>query len=186
MKRIVVIIFTFMMVSIGVVFAIQYMFHGDLFGGKGLFQGIGNVLDVTTNFKDNSIPQMEEVVPPKFTPLVRYVGGAQEVDSVLQFKSLFEVTTDEGTKNGSEEDGFSIFISAIKTKENVSVLEFYSAEQIENMEEIPAPFIYDKATDSLYLYKSGSYTVSLKVYDDNGSVAEYRFVLPVEVKQEGE
>lgn len=182
MKRIVVIIFSFVIVSISVIFAIEYMFHGNLFGGEGLFQGIGNVLNATTDIKDDSIPQMEGNVLQKDTPVVEYVGDSYEVDSVLQFKSLFEVTLDTGTQNGSEESGFSIYLSDIKTKDKVSVLEFCSADQIEEMEEIPAPFIYDKETDSLYLYKSGSYLVYFKIYDDSGSVTEYVFTLPVEMK----
>lgn len=181
MKRVIVIILTFVIAGIGVIFSIHYLFHGNIAGGEGLFEGTGKILSATVEPENTVIPTLTNSSNNATVPLVEYKGQTQTMGSSATFKSLFEVTTETGTKNGNVEDDFTIYLSDIRTTNDVSVIEFHTTEEIEAIEEIPAAFLYDIQTDTLYFCKSGVYTVLLKIYGSNGTQAEYEFSLPVEV-----
>lgn len=182
MKNIVKILFAFVITGIAVIFAIGYMFDGSIAGGNGLFQGIGNILSVSTSNRTNTLPELQENMTIKAAPEVVYIGAARQVGESVQFKSMFTVKTENGEKNGTVEDDFAIYLSDIRSRADVSVIEFLTTEQIEALEEIPSAFIYDEETDTLYCFKSGVYTVYIKVYGSNGTQEEYEFLLPVEVQ----
>mgnify|MGYP003301527749 FL=1 len=56
-----------------------------------------------------------------------------------------------------------------------------STDDLANMEELPSAFVYDKELDMLYVFGSGTYTVSVKIYFDVGGMETYEFKLPVEL-----
>ena len=59
-------------------------------------------------------------------------------------------------------------------------MEVMSANDIAQLEEVPAPFVYDKENDLLYIFASGTYHVIVKIYTDSGASQSYEFQLPVE------
>ena len=115
-------------------------------------------------------------------PVIQYASGAREVGEVLTFKNLLKVQLSNGTEvSGSTENGFAIYLVDIRNAEGNSEMLVMNEQEIEDMEEIPASFLYDKENDQLHLHKSGTYTVILKIYGSSGAFAEYEFKLPVEV-----
>ena len=82
--------------------------------------------------------------------------------------------------NGSVEEDFAIYLMDIRNMDGNSVLEVLSSAEIEDMEEIPATFIYDREQDILHIFGSGIYVVYVKVYGSSGGQVVYEFKLPVE------
>lgn len=166
-----------------VMFAIYFLYTGNVGNGHGLFAGIGNLLEgaVTGGDTDPALPDAGAVTGTD-APLLKYSASTQEIDSSIRFKSLFTVITENGEKNGTTEDDFAIYLSDVRNSADVSVVEFLTSEEMDELEEIPAPFIYDEESDMLYCYKSGVFTVLVKVYGANGAQAVYEFLLPVEAQ----
>ena len=116
-----------------------------------------------------------------YVPVVIYKAGAQMEGSCISWKTQFQVTKEDGsTVRGDAEDGFAIRLLDIKNQNGESVLMRMSADEIAGIEEIPAPFVYEENQDILYCFFSGVYTVSMKVYTENGGQETYEFQLPVE------
>jgi len=182
MKKVINVLFALLLMGIVVIFSIEYIFNGTIAGGNGIFQGIGNILNATTTDETYTLPSLNSSASTKTPPIIKYVSSSHEVNSSIRFKSLFTVITENGEKNGTVEDDFTIYLSDIRNGAGVSVVEHLTTEQIEALEEIPAPFLYDTQTDTLHCHQSGVYVVSVKIYGSNGTLAEYEFQLPVEVR----
>lgn len=166
-----------------VFFAIYTFFSANLNNGQGMLEAGGNLYApmletdelINDGFSFVGDSSREEV------PVITYISGVQKVGTNFIFKSLLNVIKTDGTVvNGTTEDGFALYLIDIQTKEGKSVLQTLSATDIENLEEIPSAFIYDKAADRLYLYSSGLYTVYVKIYSESGGQETYEFKLPVE------
>lgn len=166
-----------------VFFAIYTLFSANLNNGRGVFEAGGNLYapmlgtdalknDDFSYIGDSSIEDI---------PVIIYASGVQKVGTNIIFKDLLNVIKTDGTiVNGTTEDGFALYLLDIQTQEGKSVLQTLSTTDIENLEEISSAFIYDKATDRLYLYSSGVYTVYVKIYGESGGQETYEFQLPVE------
>lgn len=166
-----------------VLFVINVFFTDTIYKGRGIFEGGGTLFapmlestevtnDGLTYIADNG---------NGYVPSVSYNSGAKKVFDCVTFKELLLIHNEDGsTTAGNVEDTFAIYLKDIRNKDGNSVLEMFSAEDIANMEEIPAAFVYDKENDLLYIYGSGVYTVHIKIFSDGGGMEEYVFQLPVE------
>ncbi len=154
-------------------FVAYVFFSANYNGGEGVFENVGNVYvpviedEELQNIGLNDIGK--EANP--FVPEIQYNSGVKQVGDCIKFKELFEVKT---------EGDFALYLVDIKRSGN-SVLEFLSSEELENLEEIPSSFVYDKEQDLLYIFGSGIYTVEIKVYGSSGALEKYEFNLPVEI-----
>lgn len=165
-------------------FVVYMFFSAELNGGNGVFEGTGNVYVsmIGTDEVTNNGLNYAGNTADSYVPSIKYNSGAKAVGDCLSFKSLFDVQKEDGTiANGSTEDTFALYLMDIKNQTGNSVLEILSSEEIAQMEEIPAPFVYDKEQDLLYLHGSGVYTVYIKIYGSGGGMEIYEFQLPVEI-----
>ena len=164
-------------------FVIWMFFSEGLHGKENVFWATGEVVAPLLHggeMKSDGIAYMENNVSG-YVPVITYTGGIQEVGKYISIKSLLDVTLEDGTTvNGSVEDGFTIYLEDIKNSAGNSTLMYLTAEDIANMEEIPASFVYEKEEDILHCFASGIYTVYLKIYGSNGGVESYVFQMPVE------
>ena len=169
--------------SLCLLFLLQIFFGEGIEGERDIFTAVAHVYEPMMEdetWQCNGLSYIENEVSDE-VPEVIYAAGAQQAGTNLVFKSTLNVRKADGTVvSGTREDDFSICLLDIKTIEGESVLEILSTSQIENLGEIPAPFIYDKATDRLYLYSGGVYLVQVKIYGSGGGQAVYEFWLPVE------
>lgn len=173
-------IFAILVIVPFVIFSVYLLFGKNQDGNYQMFDTIGNTLE---SAKVSDAPNAEISLSQSAAPIITYNQGAQEVDTMVEFKSMFTVTTENGTKNGAVEDDFALYLSDIRSVADLSVVEFLNTEQIEALEEIPAAFLYDKEKDILYFHQSGIFIIIVNVYSTDGSMAQYEFVLPVEVKE---
>lgn len=164
-------------------FVIYVFFSVEFNGGEGVFEATGNIyapMIGTDEVKNDGLDYVSGSVTGG-VPVVKYISGAKQAGTNFVFKDVLEVHKAGGSiVSATTEDDFAIYLADIKTQSGESVLQFLSKEEIENLEEIPAAFIYDKETDLLYLYSSGIYTVEVKIYGNNGGQEVYEFKLPVE------
>lgn len=167
-----------------VIFALYIYYSASINGKEGLFKGTGAYVEAimdTEMENDNDIECTEDTEEENDVPLLNYMYGTQTVGTSVKFKSLFTVTTKNGEKPGDVEDDFTLYLSDITDVSDNSVVEVLSTEMIENLEEIPAAFIYDKEQDILYFHKSGAFKVYVNVYNEKGYKTAYEFMIPVEV-----
>ena len=163
-------------------FVVYVFFSADYNGGKGVFENAGNVyapMIEDDELKYDGLTYIGDEVN-SYVPEVKYNAGAKQVGDCIRFKELFLVKREDGSwVAGNTEDDYALYLIDI-TRTGNSVLEYMSYEEIENMEEIPAAFVYDKENDLLYIYGSGIYTVKIKVYGNSGASKVFEFQLPVE------
>ena len=154
-------------------FVIYVFFSANYNGGKGVFENTGNIyapMIEDDELKYDGLNYIGEEVN-RYVPEIKYNSGVKQVGDIVTFKELFLV---------NKEDEFALYLIDI-TQSGNSVLEFLSSEELEDMEEIPAPFVYDKEHDLLYIFGSGTYKVKIKIYGSSGAIEEYEFNLPVEI-----
>lgn len=167
-----------------VLFVIYVFFSAGEDGNEGVFENVGEIyapMIGSNALKDESLQYLESNTDAHI-PVLKYNSGAKSVGDCIRFRSLFLVEMQDGNLvSGEEEDGFALYLEDIKNKSGNSVLERLSSEEINELEEIPAPFIYDKEKDLLYVYSSGVYLVQVKVYGAAGGMQVYEFNLPVEI-----
>jgi len=173
-------VFAILIIVPFVLFAVHFLYGKNESGNYQVFDVIGNILE-SADISD--ITDIEITIDHSRAPIIEYCEGAHQVNSMTEFKGMFTVTTENGTKNGKLEDDFALYLSDIRSASNLSVMEVLTTEQIEALEEIPAAFIYDQEKDILYFHQSGVFTVLLNVYGADGNMAQYEFLLPVEVKE---
>ncbi|MBQ8519467.1 MAG: hypothetical protein IJ455_07710 [Agathobacter sp.] len=165
-------------------FVIWMFFSDGLRGKKSVFEGAGEIFAPafdTGVVKNNALSYVGDSVSG-YVPVIAYTGGTQTAGTYITLKSMFDVILEDGTiVKGSTEDGFAIYLMDIKNTADNSVLLFWTAEDIAEMEEIPAAFVYEKEQDILYCFKSGIYTVYVKIYGTDGGEETYVFSLPVEI-----
>ncbi|MBQ2901137.1 MAG: hypothetical protein IJE49_04760 [Agathobacter sp.] len=164
-------------------FAIWMFFSTGLRGKDNVFEGAGEVFSPvldTGNLKNEGLSYVEGAVSD-YVPVMTYTGGTQNAGSYIAMKSLFDVTMEDGSVvNGSEESGFTIYLTDIQNQAGDSVLMFLNADDIASMEEILVPFVYEKEQDILCCFQGGIYTVYVKICGTNGGEHTYVFQLPVE------
>lgn len=169
--------------SLCLLFLLQFLFGERTEDARDIFTAGARIYDFMLEdeaLQCNGLSYIEKEVSDE-VPEVIYTAGAQRAGTNLVFKSILYVKKADGTVvSGMTEDDFAIYLLDIKTIEGESVLETLSTSEIENLGEIPAPFIYDKATDCLYLYSGGVYLVQVKIYGSGGGQTVYEFRLPVE------
>lgn len=165
-----------------VVFCIGYLLSGPVGTESGILAGIGSMFE---NVQEKEIISesdkvLEKVMSVDF-PTVKYVGGARTVGDEIPFRELLQVCLSGGTfQSGQEENGFYLYFDDIRNEIGNSVVTYLKTEDVEALEEIPSPFIFDKEREILYFHKSGVFTMYIKVYMDNGSNTLYEVTLPVE------
>ena len=104
-------------------------------------------------------------------PVPHYIAGAQKMGTSIHFKDMFSMNNAEN---------YAMYLMDIRGASGNSVLEKMTTDEMVNLQEIPAAFIYDTNEDILYFHGSGVYTVYVKVYDKNGIQTIFEFKLPVE------
>ena len=152
-------------------------------GNEGVFKEAGSIIGPAAEEEEIKNEGMSFVgnTITGYVPVVKYAEGAKLTGDAVYFKSMFEVKKADGTVvNGSTEDTFTLYLLDIKNESGGSALAWYSTETLAEMEEIPAPFVYDKELDALYFFVSGTYTIEMKVYGANGEQSIQEFKLPVE------
>lgn len=167
-----------------VLFVIYIFFAAGDEAGKGVFENAGEVYTsmIDTDGLKNDGLSYAGNNSDAYVPSIKYNSGAKNVGDCVSFRSLFLVEKKDGSLvSGDAEAGFALYLEDIKNKSGNSVLERLSLEAIDQLEEIPAPFIYDKENDLLYVYASGVYLVQVKVYGTGGGMQVYEFNLPVEI-----
>lgn len=164
-------------------FVVYVFFCADYNGGMGIFENTGNIyvpMIKGDEVEHDGLNYIGEEVN-SYVPEIKYNSGAKQVGDCITFKELFLVKKEDGSwATGDTEDDFALYLKDISQSEN-SVLEYMSSEEIENMEEVPAAFVYDKENDLLYIYGSGTFCVEVKVYGKGGATQIYEFNLPVEI-----
>lgn len=166
-----------------VLFVIDVFFPSEASGKQGIFAEIGKVFLPAISGKEIMSDGVNYIdsFTSAYVPLVKYGEGVQTAGSYISFKEQFEVTREDGTVvRGREEDEFAIYLQDIKNQAGQSVLILLSGDEIATLEEIPAPFVYDKEQDILCCFESGNYTAYVKVYGINGGWKIYKFQFPVE------
>lgn len=140
-----------------------------------------DVADIETNALDY-IEDADAGI--SYVPVIQYVSGTRRTGEVLKWKELLKVRLLDGTEvSASSENGFAIYLVDIRNSQGDSEMLVMRAQDIENLEEIPASFLYDKENAKLHLHKSGIYTVIVKIYASTGASEIYEFRLPVEAAQ---
>lgn len=175
--------FPILIAALGLFFAVFVYFTGILGSGHGIYTDIGSVMTESTEEDVTSDVLNPESAANVEVPAIKYIGKARTVGEAIDFRELFQFTYQSGqTVNGTDESHVTMYLLDIKDRAGNSVCEKLSAEDIEAMEEITSPFLYDQESKTLYFHKSGSYTVTIKVYYDGNTYVEYEFVMPVEVQ----
>lgn len=184
LKEILKQLFLIIITAACVCFVLYVLFSGNIAGETGIFKGVGNIYSSMLSedeIRSDGISYIENL-GEQTAPKLEYISGAQTAGRNVIFKSLFLVTLDDGVpKSGTEEDGFAIYLKDICDTSGNSVVSFFKTDEIEGMDEVSSSFIYDTEQDILYFHKSGTFTVSVKVYGSNGAEALYEFTIPVEV-----
>ena len=160
-------------------FVLWIYFSTGVDGEKSVFQKAGSMYSSmlkTQVIQNNGLSFMEGTISEDI-PTVSYTGGVQKVGGQAVFRDLFAANSN--AINGEE---IALYLTDIKGVYGDSVLEKLDTNEIENLQEIPAAFIYDTDKDVLYFHCSGTYTIYLKVYASNGSQVTYEFCLPVETE----
>ena len=173
-------IFAMLIIIPFVIFAIQFMFEKNENGNYKVFDSIGSILE-SADMSD--ITNVDITLNQPEVPIIKYCAGVKQINTMTEFKEMFTVTTENGTKNGKLEDDFALYLFDIRNVAGMSVVECLTIEQIESLEVIPSAFIYNQETDILFFNQSGIYTVIVDVYGSNGNLVQYEFLLPVEVKE---
>ena len=165
-----------------VILVIHIFFLARETEGIGIFEQTGNIFRQgmgSDELENNSIELLED--RDGVGCEVIYNQGAQQIGEVICFKdALTVIKTDETKVVGSLEDDFAIYLQDITTQSGNSAVEILSQEEIEALEEIPAPMVYDKENDQLYCFVSGIYIVYVKIYDNSGGQQTYVFQMPVD------
>lgn len=163
---------------------IGVFFFSETEYGMGLFGKIGTVFAPLIG-DDRLVNEGAGHLQGKsggYVPELSYSNGVLQVGDCVEFKSLLSAKLENGTfVNAAIESGFSVYLKDIRTKSGNSVLEMMCTNDLTQMQEIPSAFVYDKALDMLYVFGSGTYVVTVKIYSDVGGVATYEFLLSVEV-----
>ncbi|MBQ2706291.1 MAG: hypothetical protein IJF60_05680 [Agathobacter sp.] len=166
-----------------VIFVISVFFVSPMLGGKGTFGGMGAIFGPMLDTPEIKTEGLESIdkTESNYSPVIKYNSGAHEVGTYAIFKELLLVQKKDGSfVSGSIKDEFTLYLIDIKNQYGESVLVKLSHEDVENLEEIPAAFVYDKDTDTLYFYSSGVYTVQFKIYNQSGGQKSFEFSIPVE------
>ena len=164
-------------------FVIYVFFSANYNGGEGVFENAGNIYTQmigNDDLKNDGLNYIGEETN-SYVPEIKYNSGSKRVGECIKFKEQFLAKKEDGSfVNGSTEDDFALYLVDIKKTSGNSVLERLSSEEVGKLEEIPAPFIYDKEQDLLYIFGSGVYIVEIKVYGNSGAAELLEFKLPVE------
>lgn len=166
-----------------VMFVISVFFVSPMLGGKGTLGGTGAIFGPMLDTPEIKTEGLESIdkTESNYSPVIKYNSGAHDVGTYAIFKDLLLVQKKDGNfVSGSTEDEFTLYLVDIKNQYGESVLVTLSHEDVENLEEIPSDFVYDKDTDALYFYSSGVYTVQFKIYNQSGGQKSYEFFIPVE------
>ena len=166
-----------------VLFVIGVFFFSAKEGGIGVFATVGDSVFFMLKEQElvNEGVQHLQNSGGGYVPIVKFEAGPQKVGDCVELKSLLLVRQENGVYvSGKEEDGFAIYLTDVFSESGNSVLQVMSSEEFTHMEEIPVDFVYDKEKDLLYILGSGVYSVSIKIYADNGGMETYEFQLPVE------
>jgi len=161
-------------------FVIGVFFLAPINNGTGIFQGSGNMyapmLDESKKTDAGELLENE-----KYIPEIVYNAGSQKIGTNTIFKELLSVKLKSGEYvSGTKEEEFAIYLADITDEYGNTVLETLNTEEIEQLEEIPAPFVYNKEEDRLYFYSSGIYIIKIHVYGTNGEMEAKEFLLPIE------
>ena len=173
-----------LLIMIGcITFVLWIFFSAEIFGGEGVLEGGGKIYEPMLQTDELTNTGFETVAGAQsgYIPVAKYVGSAQSVGSKATFKTLLSVKKENGSfVSGSTEDEFSIYLIDIQTESGNSVLAYLTADEIANMDEVPAAFIYDRENDELHFHGSGTFVVYVKIYGKSGGQTTYEFKLPVE------
>lgn len=173
-------IFSILVIVPLVLFSAYLLYGKNQNGDIQIFESFGTVLEASG---EEEAPAADVMPGNPEAPVIKYNQGTHTVGSSTRFKAMFTVVTQNGTKNGTVEDDFSLYLSDVRNPADLSVVEFLTTGQIDALEEIPAAFLYDKEQDILHFHQSGIYTVMVNVYGADGSMAQYEFSIPVEAKE---
>jgi len=172
-----------LLLSLCLLFLLQIFFGEGIEGERDIFTAVAHVYEPMMEdetWQCNGLSYIENEVSDE-VPEVIYAADAQQAGTNLVFKSTLNVRKADGTVvSGMTEDDFAIYLMDIKTVEGECVLETLSTSEIEDLGEIPVPFIYDESADRLYIYSGGVYLIQVKIYGSGGGQAVYEFWLPVE------
>ena len=170
-----------------IAFVLRIFFSADVFGGEGVLESGGKIYAPmlhSDELKNDGLGYVSSA-QSGYVPVAKYVGGAQCVGGQASFKNMFSVRKENGSfVGGSTEDEFALYLIDIQTESGNSVLAYLTADEIANMDEVPAAFIYDRENDELHFHGSGTYVVYVKIYGKSGGQTTYEFKLPVEASEE--
>lgn len=140
---------------------------------NGVFVDVGETLEPVVRESEitcEGLDYMDTFVSTEM-PVVKYRAGVQQAGTYIPFGEQFE---------GISGEEFTIDLLDIKNQRGESVLLLMTEDELANIQEIPASFVYVEEQDILCCFTSGSYTVQIKVRGENGGTERYEFQLPVE------
>lgn len=175
-------LFPILLAGLGIIFASMVYFVGLKGTEHGIFTDAGSALAETTEQEITSGVLAENPVSETEIPAVKYTGGVRTVGEAVDFRELFQFTyTDGKVVSGTDETYVVMYLKGIADTTGKSVCSFLETEDIEAMEEISSPFVFDQEENILYFQKSGIFKMLIKVYYDANTYVEYEFSIPIEV-----
>ena len=148
------------------------------------FSNIGNAFSNLSQ-KHPSTSIAEKLASQQNTsfPNLIYVGKTLTVGKPNLLSDLFSIKTSADTSSArSTHTDTKLYLVDAKSAKGTSLLTTLSSSEIENMEEIPSAVIYDPNEQLVYFYKSGIYTLSLRLYYGPHAGVLFECQIPVEVR----
>lgn len=148
-------------------------FYGFSNHSHGLFFDIGSGFsnlkqkDFTTHISEEMNAQQEPL------PTLTYVGKTLTTGNAYPFLDLFQIESSTDT---------ALYLFDVTSANGTSLLTTLSSSDIEHLEELPSPAVYDSDKGLLYFYQNGIYTLSLRLYHNHRPSVLYECQIPVETR----
>lgn len=148
------------------------------------FTDIGNIFsDVTQQHLSSSVIEQINAKPESPIPTPKYIGKTLHVGTPTAFDDLFVLELADHTITTVEDlPNTALYLVDVTSSNGVSLLTELSSSDIDNMEEIPSAVIYDKENRLLYFYRSGVYTLHIRLYFNHQSGVLFECQIPVEAR----
>lgn len=183
MKNVIKHYFPLIISVLGALFAFQIFFHGVAELPSDLFTAIGRTF-TDLKQKDNlsTIAQKEEAQPKVPLPSILYTGRTLTIGNAFYLQDLFTLSFSDGTiVSPNARTDAALYLNDIRNLAGESVLTSLSSFEIENLEELPSPVVYDTEQQLLHFHQSGIYQLSLRLFLEGEDGVLFTCSIPVEV-----
>ena len=161
--------------------AIFLFFHGFGNSSQGIFSYIGHSVQIPEQKAIYStVAQQTSTQSP--APIPIYEAGTLTVGNIYNFDCFFKIKLSNGDLLPiTEAPHTALYLIDVIYPNGSSALSFLSSEDINSLEEIPSPAIYDKENHQLSFHKSGVYTLITRLHYAHRPGILFECPIPVEV-----